>query len=107
MDTSRRAFIRGQWNPLYPEAPRARAPAAEIVSLIVQAKPEHLPGLIDRVSAVEGAEVHGHDPKGKLIVVLEAESQSMIGARMMEIDGLPHVLSVAMVFQATDTAPLA
>ena len=51
-----------------------------------------------------GAEVHGQDPKGKLIVVLEAPTQGIIGAMADAISGLSHVISAAMVFQATDEA---
>lgn len=105
MDTSRRAFLHGRWSE-DPDRTPGPAPAAEIVSCIVQTRPEHLAEVALRVAAVQGAEIHARDPKGKLVVVLEAESQRVLGRRMIEIDQLPHVLSVAMVFQATDADAL-
>lgn len=107
MDASRRAFIHGQWNASYPEAASERPPETEIMSLIVQARPEHLPDLIRAISALEGVEVHGHDPAGKIVVVVEAETQRLAGDRMIEIDRLPNVVLVAMVFQATHSDALA
>jgi len=39
--------------------------------------------------------------------VVEAETQRLAGDRMIEIDRLPNVVSVAMVFQATHSDALA
>lgn len=98
-NSSRRALLFGG---------RASSPAgadrAEIVSLIVNAFPPHLEEVAATISAIAGAEVHAQDPKGKLIVVLEAPTQGEIGAIANAISGIPHVLSAAMVFQATDDA---
>ena len=102
MPTSRRAFIRGQWNPAYPEqAPRSPR-QVEIVSLIVSTWPQHLDAVSEAILALGNTEIHGRDPKGKLIVVLEEPSQGAVGAKANAISGLPHVLSAAMVFQASD-----
>lgn len=76
----------------------------EIVSLIVNAFPPHLDEVAAAITAIPGAEVHAQDPKGKLIVVLEAPTQGEVGAMANAISGIPHVLSAAMVFQATDEA---
>ena len=85
---------------------RSNAPDtnAEIVSLIVNVFPAHLESVSKAISNMPGAEVHGQDPKGKLIVVLEAPTQGIIGAMADAISGLSHVISAAMVFQATDEA---
>ena len=77
---------------------------SEIVSLIVNAFPAHLETVVAEILAMPGAEVHGRDPKGKLIVVLEAATQGAIGAMADAISGLPHVISAAMVFQTTHEA---
>ena len=102
MSSSRRAFIRGQWNPAYPgQAPRSLR-QVEIVSLIVSTWPQHLDAVSEAILALGNTEIHGRDPKGKLIVVLEEASQGAVGAKANAISGLPHVLSAAMVFQASD-----
>jgi nitrate reductase NapD len=77
---------------------------AEIVSLIVNVFPAHMDSVSEAIANMPGAEVHGQDPKGKLIVVLEASTQGAIGAMADAISGLPNVISAAMVFQATDEA---
>lgn len=97
MDTARRAFITGSWRP--------PAASVEIVSLVVNARPQHLDDVASAILALPGAEIHARDPIGKLIVVLEAPTQGEIGATSNQISGLPHVLSAVMAFQATDTEP--
>ena len=101
MPSSRRDFIRGQWDTA---APGHAAPACgvEIVSLIVGAWPQHLETVSEAILALGNAEIRGRDPQGKLIVVLEEPSQEAAGAKMIAISGLPHVLSASMVFQASD-----
>jgi periplasmic nitrate reductase NapD len=75
----------------------------EIVSLIVNAWPEHLDAVTSAILQLGGTEIHGRDSKGKLIVVMEATTQGAIGAKTNVISGLPNVLSAVMVFQATDS----
>ena len=102
MSSSRRAFIRGQWNPDYPERQDSRPRQVEIVSLIVRTWPQHLDQVAQDILALGNSEIHGRDPSGKLIVVLEETSQGAAGAKANAICGLPHVLSATMVFQASD-----
>jgi nitrate reductase NapD len=102
MPSSRRAFIRGQWNLAYPEQSSRSPRQVEIVSLIVSTWPQHLDAVSDAVLALGNTEIHGQDPKGKLIVVIEEATQGAVGAKANEISGLPHVLSAVMVFQASD-----
>lgn len=107
MDAHRRRFLRGLWDPSYLDDSAASNGDLEIVSLIVHTRPQHLAAVSEMVSGVAGAEIHASDPMGKLVVVLEADSQAQAGSRMIQINNLPHVLSVAMVFQATDSSPVA
>ena len=102
MSSSRRAFVRGQWNSVS-TGEHPRLPHAEIVSLIVSAWPQHLDEVSQAILAIPNAEIHASDPKGKLIVVLEESTQGAIGVRTNQISGLPHVLSAVMVFQGSDT----
>jgi periplasmic nitrate reductase NapD len=102
MPSSRRAFIRGQWNSAYPEQSVRSIHRVEIVSLIVSTWPQHLDAVSEAIHALGNTEIHGRDPKGKLIVVIEEDSQGAVGAKTNEISCLPHVLSAVMVFQASD-----
>ena len=81
----------------------AEPDTVEIVSLIVNAWPQHLDTVADAIVQLGGTEIHGRDPKGRLIVVMEAATQGAIGAKTNVICGLPNVLSAVMVFQATDS----
>ena len=99
--SSRRAFVRGQWSAGSPDT-RAAPTSVEIVSLVVSARPQHLDAVAKSILAMPNAEIHARDPKGKLIVVLEAPTQGAIGDTTNQICSLPHVLSAVMVFQASD-----
>ena len=102
MPSSRRAFIRGQWNSAHPGQASQSLRSIEIVSVIVSTWPQHLNAVSEAVLALGNTEVHGRDPKGKLIVVIEESSQGVVGAKINAISGLRHVLSAVMVFQASD-----
>lgn len=98
---SRRRFMQCDWLSGRGEA-TATVGSAEIVSLIVNTWPAHVAEVEAAIIALGNAEIHARDAKGKIIVVLEAATQSEIGFKANIISGLPHVLSSVMVFQATD-----
>jgi nitrate reductase NapD len=80
-------------------------PDAEIASVLVQARPERLPDVEATIAALTGCEIYARDPKGKLVVVIEATSASAVGATLNEIALLPNVFSAALVFHAIDAGP--
>ena len=79
-------------------------PGAEIASVLVQARPERLAEVEAAIAALEGCEVHARDPKGKLVVVIEASSAGALGSMLNTIALLPDVFSAALVFHANDAA---
>ena len=79
-------------------------PDAEIASVLVQARPERLAQVETAIAALAGCEIHARDPKGKLVVVIEAETTGAVGSTLNTIALLPDVLSAALVFHASDTA---
>ena len=96
----RRAFISGSLsNP----DPVVTAPGAEIASILVQARPERL-DVEAAIAALEGCEIHARDPRGKLVVVIEAATSGAIGSTLNTIALLPDVFSAALVFHASDGA---
>ena len=103
MPTSRRAFLSGHLTASQSDQIRSDPRTVEIVSLIVNAWPQHLDNVADAILGLGGTEIHGRDPKGKLIVVMEDATQGAIGAKTHVISGLANVLSAVMVFQATDS----
>jgi nitrate reductase NapD len=97
----RRALISGRIvNPDQLVTP----PDAEIASVLVQARPERLAQVEAAIAALAGCEIHARDPRGKLVVVIEATTTGVLGSTLNTMALLPDVLSAALVFHASDTA---
>jgi nitrate reductase NapD len=95
----RRALISGRLiNPDRVVTP----PGGEIASILVQARPERLDGVEAAILALAGCEIHGRDPKGKLVVVIDAADAGAIGSTLNTIALLPDVYSASLVFHAID-----
>jgi len=97
----RRSFIRGR----VLDAERVVAPpGAEIASALVQARPHCLDAVEAAIAELPGCEIHGRDPKGKLVVVIDGARAGAVGATLNTIALLPDVYSAALVFHAIDAA---
>jgi nitrate reductase NapD len=70
-----------------------------VCSLVVHAWPEQLDAVAEAVAGLPGAELHGRDPAGKLVVTLETDTESDILDRMNAIGDIKGVLSTSLVFQ--------
>jgi periplasmic nitrate reductase NapD len=94
----RREFLNGEW------AVRACEPSAvlEIASILVQARPERLDAAAHAIEALPGTQIYSRDPRGKLVVVVEATNVGRIGEILNTISLLPDVLTAALVFHGTD-----
>ena len=77
-------------------------PGGEIASILVQARPERLGEVEAAIVAIAGCEIHGRDPKGKLVVVLDAPDSGRIGTTLNTIALMPDVYSASLVFHAID-----
>ena len=97
-DVDRREFLNGEW------AARAheRSAVFEIASILVQARPERLDAAARAIEALPGTQIYTRDPKGKLVVVVEAGDVGRIGETLNTISLLPDVLTAALVFHGTD-----
>lgn len=100
-EVDRRAFLNGRWPARSAES---EALAAEIASVLVQVRPEKMELAAQAIEGLPGAEIYSRDPKGKLVVVLEASDVGLIGTMLNTISLMPHVLSAALVFHGTDKA---
>jgi nitrate reductase NapD len=78
-------------------------PGGEIASILVQARPDHLDEVAATIVTFEGCEIHGRDPRGKLVVVVEAADSGELGTILNNITLLPHVHAASLVFHAIDT----
>jgi nitrate reductase NapD len=98
---NRRALISGR---IANADPLVTPPGAEIASVLVQLRPERLAEVEAAIAALAGCEVHARDPKGKLVVVIEAPTAGAVGSTLNTIALLPDVFSAALVFHASDAA---
>ncbi len=69
-----------------------------ISSLVVHSRPERIPAIIERIAGIEGAEIHGGQETGKLIVTLETETENQVVERINAIQLLDGVLAATLVF---------
>ena len=82
--------------------PVVAPPGAEIASVLVQVRPERIEEVESAIAALPGCEIHSRDPRGKLVVVIEALDASALGSTLNAIALLPHVYSASLVFHAID-----
>ena len=77
-------------------------PGGEIASILVQARPERLCEVEAAIAGMAGCEIFGRDPRGKLVVVMDAPDAGALGSMLNSIALLPHVHSACLVFHAID-----
>jgi nitrate reductase NapD len=77
-------------------------PGGEIASILVQARPERLVEVETSILALAGCEIYGRDPKGKLVVVVDAADAGALGSTLNTIALLPDVHTASLVFHAID-----
>ena len=98
-NVDRRKFINGRWSA---QRGDDRPGSVEIASILVQARPERLDAAARAIDALPGAQIYSRDPKGKLVVVIEASDVGAIGTTLNTISMMPDVLTAALVFHGTD-----
>ena len=76
-----------------------------ISSAIVYAKSEHEQALRALLSQVPGVEVHASTDDGKMIITIETESDRTAVNIYEDIERMEGVLSIAMIFQQTESHP--
>lgn len=96
---NRRKFISAGWAD-HETALAERG--GEIASILVQARPERLAEVEAAICALPRCEIHGRDPKGKLVVVVDRPRGGAIGGTLNSIAMTDGVLSAALVFHAID-----
>ena len=103
MIRGRRQFIRGQWLGGMATTPTPEG-TLEIASILVQTRPERVPEVAAAIEKIAGAEIFQVDPRGKLVVVLEAAGGDPIGETLTRIALLSGVITANLVYHATDPA---
>ncbi len=73
-----------------------------ISSLVIHCLPEKLATIIDYTTTIENVDVAAHDISGKLVVVLETETERDILSIIDQIQTFEGVLTVTMVYHELD-----
>ena len=76
-----------------------------ISSMVVHAMPDFLVDVRKNIEELPGAEIHAESPNGKLVVVLESQTQTYITDVIEKIACLDHVLSTALVYHQIEPLP--
>jgi nitrate reductase NapD len=66
--------------------------------MVVHAMPDYLLDVRKKIEELPGTEIHAESPNGKLVVVLESQTQTYITDVIEKIACLDHVLSTALVY---------
>jgi len=69
-----------------------------ISSMVVHVKSGHLQTVKNNIEQLPGTEIRGEADSGKIVVVLETQSQGYITDIIEKIDSLENVLSTALVY---------
>ena len=75
-----------------------------ISGVVVASRPEHLAEISREVNGLPWAEVHFTDPKGRLVVTLEASDIDESMEQMKKLQAIPRVLSAALAEFCSDGA---
>ncbi len=92
MSLSRRELLRGSTAP----------ERCHIASLVVQCLPEKLAATAAAIEALPGAEIPHRDERGKLVVLLEVESEADLLGNITQIENTPGVISANLAYHQID-----
>ncbi len=73
-----------------------------ISSMVVLANPNGLQSVKNDIENLHGVEIHGESESGKLVVVLESDSQTHTTDVIEKINNFDHVLSTSLVYHQID-----
>jgi nitrate reductase NapD len=71
--------------------------------MVVHAMPAHLQTVKTNIEDLPGTEIYAESPNGKLVVVLESQTQTYITDVIEKIACLDHVLSTALVYHQIES----
>lgn len=69
-----------------------------ISGVLVKAYPQHLLSIEKVLTTMTGVEVHGNNVDGRIVITVEDKSANNISDTLVQIQGVPGVLSAAMIY---------
>lgn len=76
-----------------------------ISSVLLHAAPGHIESVRAALAQVQGVDVHGASPDGRLVVTLEAADTGAAADLYQSIEQMRGVLSLSLVFQQSESTP--
>ena len=76
--------------------------AVHVSSLVVHVRPDRCAVLRAAISALAGAEVHAGTEDGKLVVVLETQSEAETLARIAAINDMQGTIAASLIYHEID-----
>ena len=73
-----------------------------ISSLVVHVRPDRCAAVRSAIAALDGAEVHGGTAEGKLVVVLETQSEAETLDRIAAINDMPGTIAASLIYHEID-----
>ncbi|NQU58376.1 MAG: chaperone NapD [Rhodospirillales bacterium] len=70
----------------------------QIASLLVQARPENIPGLTIQLNTLTGIEVHDSDARGRMILTVEAENDYGLLGAITKVENTKGVITTSLVY---------
>ncbi len=74
-----------------------------ISSLVVQVRPEALAPARLAIAVLPGAEIHGEEASGKLVVVLDTADEAEILSTIAQIHDMPGVITASLIYHEIDS----
>lgn len=74
-----------------------------IAGVLVQAHPEHITQVRNRLADVAGLEVHVVSPDGRIVVTVEGEGRKCVADALFSLNAMRDVLSASLVYEHSET----
>lgn len=99
MSNDRRGFLRAAWLRDLAQSAAGEG-ETEIASVVVHAIPARIGEVAEAIAAIAEAEIAATDPRGKLVVALEAPAGGRLGEVLNQLSLLPGVVAATLVYHA-------
>jgi len=76
-----------------------------ISGVVVRAYPDRLAAVLTQLEALQGVEVHGANPDGRLVVIVEQAGDRAMADTVVRMQDLPGVLSASMIYHQFEEDP--
>jgi len=70
----------------------------DICGVLIRAHPDHLSDVEERLAALPGVEIHLSEGDGRIVVTTEGEETEYVGKMLLDLHGMPGVLSASLVY---------